>query len=84
MDDARARDVVLRGMLSVIREGQSADWCRRQMITALRKMLAPPHDVSHIGPEVERARAEAEESVKKFCRMCSRPDCRGPRKDTAA
>jgi hypothetical protein len=81
MDDARARDVLLRGMLSAVRDGHDSQWCKKKLVKPLRRLLAPPANVLHIAPEMERARAEAEASLNKFCRMCALPDCRGRGKE---
>jgi hypothetical protein len=84
MDDARARDVVLRGILGTMRNGHDAAWCKRKLVKPLRKLLAPTANVAHIGPEMERARAEAEASVIKFCGMCDLPNCKRDKCERAA
>lgn len=79
MDDAHARDVVFRGILKTLQAGHSPNWCRRKLVKPLRKLLKPPANATHIGPEMERARAEAEASVVKFCKTCDLPHCKGKR-----
>jgi hypothetical protein len=87
MDDARARDMLLRGMLGAIREGHDSEWCKKNMVKRLRRFLAPPKsakDVLQLGPEVEAARAEFEASVARFCRRCPMPDCKGRKTEREA
>lgn len=76
MEDARARDVVSRAMLAAIRDGHPTEWCRRKLVNPLRKLLAPPHNVTHIGAEVEQARAESAASLTKFCASCPLEGCK--------
>src|SRR5690349_3316108 len=63
MDEARARDVVFRGVLAQIRNGHDADFCRRNIVKPARKLLRPPENVAHVSPEMERARALAARSL---------------------
>jgi hypothetical protein len=88
MEAARARDMLLRGMLNKIREGHDSAWCKRRLIKPLRKMLKQPSnkaDLLMLGPEVEAARAEFEASIKEFCNRCELPHCKGksPKREAA-
>jgi hypothetical protein len=76
MDEARARDVVMRGMLAAIRDGHDADWCCKRLVKPLKRLLVPPMNVLHIGREMEAARAEASASLSKFCSTCPLEGCR--------
>lgn len=82
MDEAHARDMLLRGMLAAIREGHDADWCKRNLVKRLGRFLKPPanpNDVLMLGKEVETARKEFASSVATFCSRCDLPHCKGKR-----
>ncbi len=76
MDDARARDVLLRGMLAAIRDGHDPEWCRKRLVKPLKRLLKPPENATHIGKELEQARAEAAGSLSKCCATCPLEECK--------
>lgn len=77
MEEARVRDMLLRGMLTAIRDGHDADWCRRRLVKPLKRLLKAPTDARQFSPEMERVRKEFADSLDKFCSLCPLEGCRG-------
>lgn len=67
-------EIIMLGMLRVLRRAHTPHWCRKRLVGPMREMLRQPispEQIAAIRPGLEEARATAERLLLAECRKCA-------------